>query len=225
MRYPRSLTRIHQIEISSRCNLACVYCPHPKMLREKVDMSWETFIRCLEWITHFTYTKGGTQTEVSLTGIGEALLHPLFPKMLGTIRELFPTMRLLLATNGLAVTAELAKVIASNQCEVFVSLHRPEAAGPAIELLKKYGVAVGINTSFATSALDWAGTVKHFVSAPKTVCQYLAQGWGTVLSDGRITTCCMDSEGLGIVGHVNDQVGAAYFRPYSLCSTCHLTVP
>lgn len=40
-----------------------------------------------------------------------------------------------------------------------------------------------------------------------------------------MTTCCMDSEGLGIVGHVNDEIGSLSFKPYSLCDTCHLKVP
>jgi hypothetical protein len=132
---------------------------------------------------------------------------------------------LLFSTNGLLITDLLCRILKEYDVTTYVSLHRPEAAGPAIALLRKYGVRHHVNAAFATSALDWAGTVKWEVTAPRTECQYLRQGWGTVLADGSITTCCMDSEGLGIVGHVNDEIGSLALKPFELCSACHLRVP
>ena len=43
LQYPRPLGAIHQIEITSRCNLRCLYCPHSKMKRAKEDMTGEIF--------------------------------------------------------------------------------------------------------------------------------------------------------------------------------------
>ena len=222
MNFPRAITRIHQIELTSRCNLACVYCPHPKMQRAKIDMDVETFGRCLQWVRYFQEL--GTQPELSLTGIGEALLHPDFLHYLWMTRCMFGG-ELLFSTNGLEITDEICEALKRFNVTTYVSLHRPEAAGPAIAKLMRHGVKGHVNAGFATSALNWAGTVDWEVTAPKAECQYLRQGWGTVLSDGSITTCCMDSEGLGIVGHVNDEIGSLALKPYSLCGACHLSVP
>jgi len=64
---------IHQIEITSRCNLRCKYCVHPKMVREKGDMDRETYIKSLEWSAHFH--KLNNQEELNLAGIGESTMH------------------------------------------------------------------------------------------------------------------------------------------------------
>jgi MoaA/NifB/PqqE/SkfB family radical SAM enzyme len=100
MTYPRPVTTVKQIEITSRCNLACIYCPHPKMQRPKVDMSEETFAATLDLVRH--YCEAGTQGELSITGIGEALLHPSFPEWLARAREVIgPSRPLTFSTNGL----------------------------------------------------------------------------------------------------------------------------
>lgn len=192
------------------------------MKRAKIDMTREIFSRTMAWVEHFA--RQGTQPELSLTGIGEALLHPDFAEYVEFARSHFDG-EILFSTNGLLITDEMCEVLKQCNVSTYVSIHRPEAAGPAIAKLKAHGVRHTINVAFATSALDWAGTVKWNVTAPKTECQYLRQGWGTVLSDGSMTTCCMDSEGFGIVGHVNDEIGSLSLKPYDLCGACHLSVP
>lgn len=47
------ITALHQVEITSRCNLKCRYCAHPKMPRAKADMSEETFEATLKWAKRF----------------------------------------------------------------------------------------------------------------------------------------------------------------------------
>ena len=183
----------------------------------------DTFKRALEWATYFE--NWHTQNELALTGIGEAIMHPQFPEMLALARQALPKNRITISTNGLAFTEELAREIAPLRPEIYVSLHRPEKAGPAIEIAKKYGIFKEFNQSFAVSAFNWAGQLDWFVSAPSKVCAYLAIGWGVVLVDGRITTCCLDASGAGVVGHVNDKIGSAKIKPYSLCEPCHETVP
>jgi hypothetical protein len=217
---------VHQIEISSRCNLACGYCPHPGLQREKGDMDWEMFNAAIEWAAEL----GGP--ELSLTGMGEALLHPLFVPMLRRARERLPGAWLLLATNGVVLTRggeaveSILHALRVVGATVFVSTHRPEVAGPAIDLLRKAGVKVGTNDAFVTSGFDWAGQVEwHGLAAPKSVCQYIAQGWATVLQDGTIVNCCMDAHGLHPIGNVNDAVKPTRIDPIPLCTTCHLEVP
>jgi len=221
--YLRPLTRIHQIEISSLCNLACKYCPHPKLQRDKADMAIETFERCLEWAQN--YAEMGTQPELSLTGLGEALLHPLVLDICKLARSALPTARLLLATNGISLTTEVARELAKHSVEVFISTHRPEKAGPAIEIAKQYGILGGVNHAFATSSIDWAGQVDWYVSAPSNMaCLYLRDGWGTVLQNGDIVTCCMDAHGTHIVGNVADEIGSVNVAPFKLCGQCSLNI-
>jgi hypothetical protein len=219
MNYPRPVASIKQIEITSRCNLACSYCPHPKMARAKHDMDEETFYRTLLMVEHFC--REGTQGELSLTGLGEALMHPKFPEMLEQARDVIGWNRpLVFSTNGLLLDDEMASMIAPARPIVFVSLHRPEKAGPAIEACKRAGIAVGKNNSFVDSALDWAGQVDWFVSAPRSPCEFLRSGWGVVLADGKITTCCFDADYSGVIGSVWDDPRGLEMKPYGLCEKC-----
>jgi MoaA/NifB/PqqE/SkfB family radical SAM enzyme len=82
-----NIMRVHQIEISSRCNLACRYCPHPKLGRAKADMRWEVFAAAIAWAREL----GGP--ELSFTGMGEALLHPEYAGFLRYARGRLPGVR------------------------------------------------------------------------------------------------------------------------------------
>lgn len=214
---------IHEIELSSKCSLACRYCPHPKLERPKEHMSWETFERTLEHVAY--YVEKGTQGEVSLTGIGEAILHPRFVEAVFRVRETIGPRNIVLATNGVDMTAEIAEVLAKLRVITFVSTHRPEKAGPAWEMLKKAGAIGGLNTAFVDSAIDWAGQVKWHASAPTHECTYLGAAWAVVRQDGDINACCMDAHGKHRLASVWDEPGTLMTRPIDLCSNCHLTVP
>ena len=220
------LSQIHQIEITSRCNLRCVYCVHPTMERAKIDMSRETFARALYWAKHFQ--NAGTQGSINLAGIGESTMHENFIEMLAAARTVLgPRQEIVLATNGVAIAKDpsLAERMAPHKPKVYVSAHRPEKAGPAIQALKKVGLFAGASNDPSQSATDWAGQVPWFVSAPKGVlCPWVRGGWGIVLSDGRITRCAFDGKGIGVIGHVSDDVSRMQTSPYSLCKSCHQNV-
>ena len=228
--YPRPVRDIHQIELTTRCNLKCHYCPHyPELPRAKEDMAWETFEAALSVVRFFV--REGTQTELSLTGIGEAVLHPRFLEAVARSREAIgPHRQLTITTNGILFDDALCAALAPYRPAVFVSLHRPEKAGPAIEAAKRAGILAGTNASFATSAFDWAGAQRNwFVSAPRTKCEYLRSGWAVILVDGRVTTCCLDADGSGVVGSVWDDPGTLKLSPWGDekvgCSVCHMSVP
>jgi hypothetical protein len=213
--------------VTSRCNLACKYCPSPKLDtvhgRAKVDMDMDTYRRALEWCCYFD-TKG-TQHELSLTGIGETLFHPQWRDMIALAREALPTMNILFSTNGLLLDDAACAHLAEHHVGVYISLHRPEKAGTAIESAKRHGILRDVNHSAATSAFDWAGQVPGwFVSAPPVPCEYLRTGWGVVLSDGRITRCCLDASGKGAFGTVHDEPGSLSTSPWDLCGGCHMTI-
>lgn len=230
MPYPRPIASIHQIEVTTHCNLRCKYCPYPKQeqLRNqaKMHMEWFVFERAMKWAQRLN----GNRDELSLTGIGEALMHPEFVRMLAYAREKLPENPLVFSTNGILLSDELCREIAPYRPMIFVSLHRPEKAGHAIEAARRHGLLAGYNPSPATSAFDWAGQVDWFVSAPATPCEYLRSGWAVVLVDGRITTCCLDASAKGVVGHVDDPIeslsrAGTGLKPFELCASCHMTIP
>jgi hypothetical protein len=232
------LTSVHQIEITTRCNLRCQYCTSRHLDkpideggsgRAKIDITPAHFSRALEWCEYFE--RRGTQGELALTGIGEALLHPHFVDFLRLAREALPTNLITFSTNGILLTDDLCKQIAPYRPAIYVSTHRPEKAKLAIDAARRWGLLAGTNTSFATDAFNWAGAVDWEVSiAPgSVVCEYLRTGWGVVLSDGRVTACCLDSEGGGVVGHVDDDLGSLAIAPWQGvkqgCEQCHMRVP
>ncbi len=221
---PRTqITEIHEVELSSKCSLACSYCPHPVLKRPKEHMTMATFERVLE---HVRYYRGrGTQHELSLTGIGEAILNPQFVPMLHMARAAMGAGKIILSTNGVDMTPALAGELAAANVGVYVSLHRPEVAGPAIEVLADARVARAANHAFVDSALDWAGQVDWHVSAPRTMCQYLTKGWAVVRQDGAVNACCMDAHGLFPIATIWDEPGALWTQPIDLCSKCNFRVP
>ncbi len=229
--YPRPVRDIHQIELSTRCNLKCHYCPHyPELPRKKEDMSYETFEASIDLVRF--YVRQGTQTELSLTGIGEAMLHPRFMEYAARAREVVgPHRQLTITTNGLLLDDAMAAALAPLHPLVFISLHRPEKAGLAVEVAKRHGILAGVNASFATQAFDWAGSQKNwFVSAPKIPCEYLRSGWGVVLVDGRVATCCLDADGSSTIGTVWDKPESLMLKPWKSekgagCESCHMEIP
>jgi hypothetical protein len=218
-----SIRAIHQIEMTSQCNLRCKYCCHPKMPRPKIHMSDEHYRKSLDWVKHFQSKR--PHPELNLAGIGESTLHPEFVRNVFLAREAVGRyVNLVLATNGLLMTDELAKAIAPARPMVWVSLHRPEKAGPAVEALKHAGIFSGVSSDPSTAAVDWAGQVKWHVSAAKgRPCPWMASLMVMVMADGRVTRCCFDSDGSGVIAHINDDLSAHGTSPFGLCATCHLS--
>lgn len=214
-----ALREIHQIEITSRCNLRCRYCPSPHLPRPKVDMDEATYLRTLHWVRHFVAQR--TQGELNLAGIGESTLHPDFVRWVFLAREALGWgQELVIATNGLLITDELARALVPSRIKIWVSLHRPEKAGPAVEILKKYHLLSGISADPSLSSIDWAGQVKWHVSAQRRKCAWVVNGWSFILSDGSVSRCCLDASGVGVFAHVNDDLTTAETSPYVLCRTC-----
>ena len=223
--YPRPIREIHVLELTTRCNLRCRYCPSPQKLRPHEDMAWETFEQSLRFIKKLCDI--GTQGEVALTGIGEPTLHPRFVDAMAALRQtLGPHRQITVSTNGIIFPEELAVEMKKHDVKLYVSLHRPERAGLAVEIAKRHGILVGVNNSAAISAMYWAGQVKWYNSHPQPAwCDYLRLGWAVILVDGRVTQCCVDATGEGVTGTVWQEPKDVPMKPFGLCAKCSFTVP
>lgn len=188
--------------------------------RPALDMTRAVFERTLTWVARFA--RDGYRGELNLAGIGESTLHPEFFDFVRLAREAVGSqIPLVLATNGVIATPELAELFLREQVNVWVSLHRPEKAGPAVQLYRAAGVLRGVSNDPSIYANDWGGQVAWHNSPGNALpCEWLRQGRAMVLADGRVTTCCIDATGDGVVGHVNDET-LGVVAPFKLCKTCH----
>jgi hypothetical protein len=215
------LRTIHQIEITSRCNLRCRYCPSPNLQRPKIDMNFFTFERAM-WMVRKLMAQGTQQPDLNLAGIGESTIHPQFLEFVTHARVfLGKNIKLVLATNGLTMNEQIAERLKWAKVDVYVSMHRPEKAGPAIELCRKMGILKGASADPSLAAINWAGQVEWHNSAPPMDCAWVKNGWAMVMSDGRLTSCSMDASGIGVFGTVDDRIADLFTKPYGLCKTCH----
>lgn len=210
---------LHQVEITSRCNLRCVYCVHPKMARAKEDMTERVFLQALRWAA--TFVARGTQRELNLAGIGESTLHPEFVRFVFLAREIVGDgCELVLATNGILMTDDLADAIAPSRIRVYVSNHRPEKAGPATEAVKRAGIHAGNSNDPVEHGTNWAGQVNWHVSAEPRPCMWVRGGKVFAMSDGRVAQCSFDGTGEDPIGSVFDDLDTLRCRPYRLCPSC-----
>lgn len=223
--FPRPVGEL-QIEITSRCNLRCAYCPSPALMRgvegrPAVDMDETTYLAALVHVR--AYVEQGTQKELHLTGLGENTLHPEFVRYVALAREAAgETVPVIFATNGVIASDELARALAPYRPEIYVSLHRPEKAARAVEIYRKYNLLAGATIDPVINANDWAGQLKWFTTPNTAVaCTWLREGRAYVLADGRVSTCCLDAYANGVVGHVLDLPGSLHVKPYKLCATCN----
>lgn len=218
-----------QIELSSRCNLACPYCPHATMQRPKLDMSEETFARVLVWLRHFVaFGDQELQGDLSLHGLGESTLHPGFVPLVRRIREVYPGV-LILSTNGTKLTMETCAALRElGPVRVDVSLHQPARAVHGVMAAKMTGI-LGTATSYAaTDPMNWAGRVNWYSLPSDEPCPWLETGGAAVCADGRIVTCCLDADGESTIGSVFlgpglGQGAALESKPWKACKTCHHT--
>jgi hypothetical protein len=226
------LREIHQIELTNRCNLKCIYCPNHKMQRKRQDMSITTFERTLQAVRRFVDI--GTQKEVWLHGLGESLLHPQLDQYCRLARKYLPDTQIKLSTNGILVTEDLARMFSELGIAIHVSVQlsmTPEQIRKMVEvpiMLAEFGVLEYINTNAIISSGDWAGQVDWPNIVQPSECGWLKYGWSVVLSDGRIATCCNDVDGDSVVGSVHQPINEILdleMVPHKLCGPCYQYPP
>jgi radical SAM protein with 4Fe4S-binding SPASM domain len=92
-----------EIELSSKCNLSCSYCPRRFIDNLDGFMEYSLFKRIIDEISEYP------ETILVLHRRGESLLHPQFVSFLNLIKDNFNNVQL--ATNGTLLDREKAEAI------------------------------------------------------------------------------------------------------------------
>ncbi len=227
---------MHQIEMTSHCDLRCKYCPSPDIQdgkykhlggRDARHMTEAHFRRALEWAVWGMYNR--PRPELNLAGTGESTIHPNFIEFVRLARKTIGWKPILtLPTNGISMTKEKAEVLAECKVEVFVSLHQPARAAKGVQLLKEAGCLFGVSHDASLNPIDWAGQVEWDPGGKAAnqgnLCPWLEEQRVIALSDGRISVCSLDGTSEGVIGHVDMEPGSIKTAPYKHCKNCHQAV-
>lgn len=229
-----TLQTITTIELSSVCNLKCLYCINRKLAESPVRraglMTDDVFNRTCEVLKELV--KRGTQREIHLNGNGESTLDYQLIERIGKIREIVgQKIHIGLSTNGILITKDFAKELAnSGLTQLDISPHSPYHARRAAHYMFASGLKRGmVSMGCMIMSHNWAGQLEkeHQVNCQlKVQCDPLIEGRGYVLSEGNITPCCYDYENLGVYSSVWDNnVLNVQIKPFMLCHNCHQVIP
>ena len=221
------ITTINTIETSSICDNRCEYCPAKDQGKHRPVgfMDMDTFHAALEWVRIFS--DRGTQRELNLFGVGEATLNPNIVEMVRLARIVLPeALPVHLNTNGNTFTEEMAWVLKdAGISEIDITGHDHRATARTIKILKAVGIPGRVSYDFALQPNNWAGQVEWFEPDYSYPCPWLHRGQVMVMSDGRITRCCIDAFATGILGSVFFNLDLLDVTAFDLCRNCHQTTP
>lgn len=141
-----------QLEVTTRCNAACVYCP-----RTLHAGSWHN--RDLDWATFEALGPAFRQARlIHLQGWGEPLLHPRFLDMLAALKALGKWIGT--TSNGLLITPDLAERLVAGRLDLLaLSLAGTNATQDRIR--------AGTTLDGVLAALDILGAAKRKAGSPR----------------------------------------------------------
>ncbi len=233
---PPRLTTLN-VELTSRCNVACSYCDVNRDLgRPATDLPLERLERLLD-------DTPGLTTLLPFQW-GEPLLYPHLDEAiaLATARGI----RSYLTTNGtLLDAARFERLAAAGLTRLTVSLdgdesvHRERrgygqaailarlADARAVQQRDRLATALDISMVVDTDVADELGAFAARIAPlcdrvqfiPRmtdgvraSACREPSRGLMVVLSDGRVTTCCADVRGELALGHIDDATPRDLYR-------------
>lgn len=221
---------INTIELSSKCDNQCPYCPAPiqHKYRKTGFMEWNVYEQAIKNV--LMLARRGTQKELNLFGVGESTLHPDIIELVKYARKTLPFAQdLHLNTNGNTMTFDLAKSLKdAGITAIDITGHDHLATAKTIRYFRQLRIKHMISYDFAVTPNNWAGQVDWFEPDewyPKTLCPWLSRGQIMVMSDGNITTCCIDAFGQGVFGTVFDKLDSLQINEQELCKKCHHLTP
>lgn len=108
-----------QLEVSSVCNAACVFCPYPTMKRAHGTMSMDLFRKIIDEATTLPLVD-----HITLTGLGEPLLDRFLIERITYIRSKMPAVLIDLYTNGTFLRPTMVDALhAAGLSVLYVSLN------------------------------------------------------------------------------------------------------
>jgi len=226
------ITTINTIETSSLCDNKCEYCPAPLQHKHRPvgTMQWDTFEASIEAVKRLC--RQGTQKELNLFGVGEPLLNINIVQMVAHARKMLPFRQdIHLNTNGNLMTEKLAYQLKdAGITGIDLTAHKARSAANTIRIFQKVGIPFRISLDFITRPNNWAGQVDwlhpDYHKADGMDCPWLGRGQVMIMSNGDITTCCIDAFGTGIFGNIHkDELEHLRVEPHDLCEACHHRVP
>jgi sulfatase maturation enzyme AslB (radical SAM superfamily) len=190
-------------------------------------MQIATFEKTIEWVVKLCKDK--TQLELNLFGVGEPTLHPNVVQFVAYARQMLPFQHdIHLNTNGNTMTEELAKSLKeAGTTAIDITGHDHYATAKTIRIFRNLQIPHRVSYDFAITPNNWAGQVDWFTPEYNAgPCPWICRGQVMVMSNGDVTTCCIDAFGKNILGNVFDDDLSQMDVKYSdLCTKCHHTVP
>lgn len=102
--YYSNMPKMVLFEITTKCNLHCVYCTARKLVKKPADLPISKIIEIVDKLEKFEY--------VCLCGLGESLLHADFYEVLQVLKD----KKIVLVTNG-SVLIDYKKLIETNNID------------------------------------------------------------------------------------------------------------
>lgn len=191
-------------------------------------MTVETFEKSLDLLL-----RCGQRTAY-LHNFGEPLLHPLLVDFVDRCTALGVTASFF--TNGVLVSREVLTALAEAGLRFLcVSEHTRGELGRVRELIAAGGLPIEVRDTFrpvGAALHTWAGraVTRSALAAPDCAdsdgrCLFERQRAAVILWDGRVNVCCIDVEGRGIQGTVDNYLADPEryrFRPIEVCTSCAL---
>lgn len=180
-----------EIEINSRCNRRCDYCPNVVAPRNAPKlMQSEQFERILDRLV-----EAGFAGRLSYHFYNEPLLHPRLPQFVARVRERLPAVRQILYSNGDYLTEEKYRDLRERGIERFVITQhdgKPGAPKPDLTWL----------TPQQLNLTSRAGTVVAGPPvAPGMVC-FAPTDMLIITITGNVVLCYEDSQEEVVMGNV-----------------------
>lgn len=119
------MTMIRRIylEVTSRCNYRCVYCPHPTMARKKEHLDYQLGLRALKQVA-----EDRVGENIHLNYLGEPLMYPRFFDLAEAAAEL--GLRTHTITNGSLLSAARIERLARSPLSSIKISH--DGSGPQV---------------------------------------------------------------------------------------------
>ena len=131
-----------EIEICTKCNRRCSFCPVSKIDRGEHYMSERLFKKIINYLSMIKFE---TSWHLSFNGrigfhlFGEPTLHPKLIQFINYTRERNPLASLELTTNGKLLTVPLMKALSDVGVNLFeISEYTDKLNKNVIEFIKKY---------------------------------------------------------------------------------------